>query len=106
MSLVRVHKRVVVSMGGVLGLQYARTRTIGSDLFRISHAIRLTNLVEVWYIIAKRTAHSPLACYQPLPQARKRLTHLARYPHTQTRLGQSHCHTPPANEMRLSIRHA
>ncbi len=59
-----------------------------------------------WLVVAKRTAHNPLACYQPPPQARQRLTHLAWNPHTQTRLGQSHCHTPPVNEMRLSIRHA
>ncbi len=56
--------------------------------------------------VAKRKAHSPLRCYQPPPQARQRLTHLAWYPHTQTRLGQSHCHTQTANEMRMSIRHA
>ncbi len=53
-----------------------------------------------------RTAHSPFACCQPPPLARQRLTHFTWYPHTQTRLGQSHCHTPSANEMRLSIRHA
>ncbi len=57
-------------------------------------------------VVAKRTAQSPFACCQPPPQARQRLTHLTWYPHTQTRLGQSHCHTPSANEMRLSIRHA
>ncbi len=56
--------------------------------------------------MAKPTAHSPFACCQPPPQARQRLTHLTWYPLTQTRLGQSHCHTPSANEMRLSIRHA
>ncbi len=43
MSLVRVHKRVVVSMGGVLELRYASARTVGSGLFRSSHAIRFTN---------------------------------------------------------------
>ncbi len=47
MNLVRAHKRVVVSMGGVLGLRHASTRTVGSDLFRSSHAIRFTNRREV-----------------------------------------------------------
>ncbi len=31
MSLVRVHKKVVVSGGGMLGLRHARTRTVGSE---------------------------------------------------------------------------
>ncbi len=45
-------------------------------------------------------------CYQPPPpQARHQLNHLAWYPRTQTRLGQSACHVPLANELRLSIRH-
>ncbi len=43
MSLERVHKRVVISVGGVLGLRYARTRTVGSELFRHSQTMRLTN---------------------------------------------------------------
>ncbi len=32
-SLARVRKRVVVSVGGVLGRRYARTRSVGSELF-------------------------------------------------------------------------
>ncbi len=44
-NLGKIHKRAVVSMGGVLGVPYARTRTVGSDLFRSSHAIR----GEEWY---------------------------------------------------------
>ncbi len=46
MSLERVHKGVVVSMGGVLGLRHANTRIVGSDLFESSHAIRFTNRWE------------------------------------------------------------
>ncbi len=41
MSLVKVHKRV-----GLLGLRYASTRTVSSDLFWSSHAIRFTNRGE------------------------------------------------------------
>ncbi len=45
-SLVRAHEKVVVSVGGVLGLRYARTNTVGSVLFKNSHAIRFTNRGE------------------------------------------------------------
>ncbi len=45
-SLVREHKKVVVSVGGVLGLRYARTSTVGSVLFKSSHAMRFTNREE------------------------------------------------------------
>ncbi len=48
MSLVRVHKRVVVSMVGVLGLRCARTRTVGSEFFRSSHTMRFTVSEEGW----------------------------------------------------------
>ncbi len=41
-------KTVVVSVGGVLGLQYARTRTVGSELFRSSQTMRLTDRGEGW----------------------------------------------------------
>ncbi len=47
-SLVRVHKKVVVSVGGVLGLRYARTSTVGSVLFKSSHAIIFTNRGKEW----------------------------------------------------------
>ncbi len=46
MSLVRVHRRVAVSVGGVLGLRYAKIKTVGSELFRSSRAMRLTNRRE------------------------------------------------------------
>ncbi len=45
-TYMHIYKRVVVSMGGVLGQQYASTRTVGSDLFRSSHAMRFTNRGE------------------------------------------------------------
>ncbi len=45
-SLVRVHKKVVISAGGVLGLRYARTSTVGVVLFKSSHAMRFTNRGE------------------------------------------------------------
>ncbi len=48
MSVERVHKRVVVSMGGVLGLRYASTRTVGSYLFRSSHSISFTSRGREW----------------------------------------------------------
>ncbi len=37
-----VYKVVLVSLGGVLGLRYARTSTVGSVLFKSSHAMRFT----------------------------------------------------------------
>ncbi len=61
--------------------------------------------LQVLLAAAKRTANSPLACCQTPPQARQPLTHLTWCPHTQTRLFQSHCHTPPANGVRLSTHH-
>ncbi len=52
MSSVRVHKGVVISMGGVLGLMYARTRTVGPELFRSSVVapivLHLFNLYVMW----------------------------------------------------------
>ncbi len=48
MSLVRVHKKVVVSVGGVLGLRYARTTTIGSVLFKSSYEMRFKNRGREW----------------------------------------------------------
>ncbi len=48
MSLMRVHKKVVVSASGVLGLRYARTSTIGSVLFKSSHEMRFKNRGREW----------------------------------------------------------
>ncbi len=50
MSLERVHKRVLVSIGGVLGLRYASTRTVGSDFFGNSHVISFTNKGGSWEV--------------------------------------------------------
>ncbi len=47
-SFVREHKKVVVPVGGVLGLRYARTSTVGSVLFKSSHAMRFTNRGRDW----------------------------------------------------------
>ncbi len=43
MSLIRVPKGFLVSVGGVFGLRYMRTRAVGSVLFRSSQAMRLAN---------------------------------------------------------------
>ncbi len=40
MSLVRVHRRVAVSVGSVLGLRYAKIKTVGSELFGSPGAMR------------------------------------------------------------------
>ncbi len=47
-SLVREHKKMVVSVGGVLGLRYARTSTIGSVLFKSSQAMKFTTGGREW----------------------------------------------------------
>ncbi len=48
MSLVRVHKKVMVSVGGVLGLRYARASTVGSVLFKSLHTMRFTYRGREW----------------------------------------------------------
>ncbi len=49
MNLIGVHKRVALSVGGVLRLWYMRTRTVGSELIRSSQATRLTKRGDWWY---------------------------------------------------------
>ncbi len=43
MSLVRVHTRVVVSVGGVFGVRHVRIRTVASELCMSTQAMKLTN---------------------------------------------------------------
>ncbi len=43
--------RVVVSVGGVLGARYMRTKTVGSELFRSS--MRLPNRGRGWALVVE-----------------------------------------------------
>ncbi len=45
---VREHKKMVVSVGGVLGLRYARTSTVESVLYKSSHAMRFITRGREW----------------------------------------------------------
>ncbi len=45
--------RVVVSVGGVLGARYMRTKTVGSELFRSSQAMRLPNRGRGWALVVE-----------------------------------------------------
>ncbi len=53
--------RVVVSVGGVLGARYMRTKTVGPELFRSSQAMRLPNRGRGWALVVEHGNSSSYA---------------------------------------------